>query len=172
MADSRDGEIHWYSPDPRGIIPLDNFKISRSLKQTIKKKIFEVRIDTAFEEVIRHCAKRDDTWISEEIIQSYIQLYKLNYAHSVEIWHENKLVGGLYGVALNGAFFGESMFSSMKDASKVALVTLVQKLKQNGFELLDIQYITPHLKNFQAVEIPRDEYLKKLKTALISKKEF
>lgn len=172
MADSRDGEIHWYSPDPRGILPLDTFKISRSLKQTIKKKIFEIRIDTTFEEVIRNCAGRDDTWISEEIIQSYLQLHALGYAHSVESWHENKLVGGLYGVALNAAFFGESMFSLMEDASKVALVALVQKLKQNGFELLDIQYITSHLKRFEAVEISREEYIKKLNIALIPKKEF
>ncbi len=170
MADSRDGEIHWYSPDPRAIIPLDTFKISRSLKQTIKKNIFEIRIDHSFEDVIRNCAKRDDTWISEEIVQSYLELHRLGYAHSVESWQNNKLVGGLYGVALVGAFFGESMFSLIKDASKVALVVLVERLKQKGFKLLDTQYITPHLKKFGAVEISRDEYLQKcLKTAIVLK---
>lgn len=173
MADSRDGEIHWYSPDPRAIIPLDTFKISRSLKQTIKKNIFEIRIDNSFEGVILRCAKRDDTWISKEIFLSYIELHRLGYAHSIESWHNNKLVGGLYGVALGGAFFGESMFSSMKDASKVALVALVERLKQKGFKLLDTQYITPHLKTFGAVEISRDEYLQKcLKTAIAIKCSF
>lgn len=170
MADSRDGEIHWYSPDPRAIIPLDSFKISRSLKQTIKRNIFEIRFDTAFESVIRNCAKRKETWISEEIIQSYIELYRQGYGHSIETWHDDKLVGGLYGVALGGAFFGESMFSKMKDASKVALVALVERLKQKGYKLLDTQYITPHLKKFGAVEIARDEYLQKyLKTAIALK---
>ncbi|MDI6804841.1 MAG: leucyl/phenylalanyl-tRNA--protein transferase, partial [Bacteroidota bacterium] len=167
MADSRDGEIHWYSPDPRAIIPLDTFKISRSLKQTIKKNIFEIRIDHAFEDVIRSCAKRDETWISEEIVQSYLELHRLGYAHSIESWHNKKLVGGLYGVALGGAFFGESMFSLMKDASKVALVALVETLKERGFKLLDTQYTTPHLKNFGVVEISRQEYLKKLKTVTL-----
>lgn len=170
MADSRDGEIHWYSPDPRAIIPLNAFKISRSLKQTIMKNIFEIRIDHSFEDVIRNCAKRDETWISEEIVQSYLELHRLDYAHSIESWHNKKLVGGLYGVALGGAFFGESMFSIMKDASKVTLVALVKRLKQKGFKLLDTQYITPHLKKFGAVEIDRDEYLQKyLKPAIAIK---
>lgn len=170
MADSRDGEIHWYSPDPRAIIPLDTFKISRSLKQTIKKNIFEMRINNSFEDVIRSCAKRDETWISEEIVRSYIELYRLGYAHSIESWYNKKLVGGLYGVVLGSAFFGESMFSLMKDASKVALVALVETLKERGFKLLDTQYTTPHLKNFGVVEISRDEYLHKyLKTALAVK---
>ncbi|MDP2208609.1 MAG: leucyl/phenylalanyl-tRNA--protein transferase [Bacteroidota bacterium] len=173
MADSRDGEIHWYSPDPRAIIPLDAFKISRSLMQTIKKNIFEIRIDHSFEDVIRNCAKRDETWISDEIVQSYIELYRLGYAHSIESWHNKKLVGGLYGIALGGAFFGESMFSLMKDASKVALVALVEILKERGFKLLDTQYTTPHLKNFGVVEISRDEYLQKyLKTAIAIKRSF
>jgi leucyl/phenylalanyl-tRNA--protein transferase len=173
MANSRKGEIHWYSPDPRAIIPLGSFKISRSLKQTIKKKIFEIRIDTTFEKVMRYCADRDDTWLSEEIIQSYLQLHQLGYAHSVETWYENKLVGGLYGVALSAAFFGESMFSLMKDASKVALVALVERLKQKGFTLLDTQFITPHLKRLGAVAISRQEYLHKyLKTALLKNCHF
>ena len=165
MADSLYGKIHWYSPDPRAILPLDSFKISRSLKQTIKKKIFDIRFNTAFEKVIRNCSDRNETWISEEIVQSYFELHKLGYAHSIESWHKDKLVGGLYGVALGGAFFGESMFSLMKDASKVALVALVERLSQNGFKLLDSQYITPHLKKLGAIEISRMEYLEKLKFA-------
>lgn len=173
MADSRDGEIHWYSPDPRAIIPLDTFKVSRSLKQTIKKNIFEIRTNHSFEDVIRNCAKRDETWISEEIVQSYIELHRLGYAHSIESWHNKKLTGGLYGIALGGAFFGESMFSLMKDASKVALVALVEILKERGFKLLDTQYTTPHLKNFGVVEISRDEYLQSyLKTAIAIKCSF
>jgi leucyl/phenylalanyl-tRNA---protein transferase len=166
MADSDNGEIHWYSPDPRAFFPLDSFKIPRSLKQTIKKKIFETRINTSFENVIRNCANRKETWISEEIILSYIELHQLGYAHSVESWHKNGLVGGLYGVALGGAFFGESMFSLMKDASKVALVALAEKLKERNFILLDSQYTTPHLKKFGIIEMPRNAYLKELKTAL------
>ncbi len=172
MANSQDGEIHWYSPDPRAIIPLDAFKISRSLKQTIKKNIFEIRIDHAFEDVIRNCAKRDETWISEEIIQSYLELHRIGYAHSIESWHNKKLVGGLYGVALGGAFFGESMFSLMKDASKVALVALVERLKQKGFKLLDTQFITPHLERLGAIEISRQEYLTKLKDATLTQALF
>lgn len=166
MANSDDEKIYWYSPDPRAIIPLDTFKISRSLKQTIKKNIFEIRINHAFENVIRNCAKRDETWISEEIVQSYLELHRLGYGHSVECWYDNKLVGGLYGVAIGGAFFGESMFSLMKDASKVALVALVEKLKERGFTLLDTQFITPHLKRLGAVEISKDEYLNRLKNSL------
>jgi leucyl/phenylalanyl-tRNA--protein transferase len=165
MADSLYGEIHWYSPDPRAILPLNSFKISRSLKQTIKKNIFDIRFNTAFEKVIRNCSARNETWISEEIVQSYLELYKLGYSHSTESWHNDKLVGGLYGVAVGGAFFGESMFSLMRDASKVALVALVEMLNQNGFKLLDTQYLTPHLKKFGAIEISRMDYLEKLKFA-------
>jgi leucyl/phenylalanyl-tRNA--protein transferase len=165
MADTHYGETHWYSPDPRAILPLDSLKISRSLKQTIKKNIFDIRFNTVFEKVIRGCAARDETWISEEIVQSYLELHKLGYAHSVESWQKEKLAGGLYGVALGGAFFGESMFSLMKDASKVALAALVDRLKLNGFKLLDTQYITPHLKKYGAIEISRTEYLEKLNFA-------
>jgi leucyl/phenylalanyl-tRNA--protein transferase len=141
MADSVHGEIHWYSPDPRAILPLDSFKVARSLKQTVRKNIFDIRFNTSFEKVIRNCSNRNETWISEEIVQSYLELHKLGYAHSVESWFNNEIVGGLYGVTLGGAFFGESMFSLMKDASKVALVALVERLNQNGFILLDTQYI-------------------------------
>lgn len=172
MSPSGSEEIHWYSPDPRAIIPLDAFKISRSLRQTLKKRTFEIRIDTAFEEVMRQCGRRDETWISETIVRSYVRLHKLGFAHSVESWHSNKLVGGLYGVALGAAFFGESMFSAMKDASKVALVGLVEWMHERGFELLDTQYSTPHLAQFGAIEIPREEYLRLLKKTVAQTRKF
>jgi len=172
MAESREGEIRWYSPDPRAIIPLDTFKISRSLRQRLKKNPFEIRIDAAFEETMRACAERDDTWISEEIVQSYCALHRLGFAHSVETWRDGKHAGGLYGVALGAAFFGESMFSRATDASKVALVHLVERLNTNGFELLDTQLTTPHLAKFGTIEIPRTEYLERLKRAVGKKKSF
>ena len=172
MADSRGGDIGWYSPDPRAIIPLDTFKISRSLRQVLKKQPFEIRINTSFEEVIRTCSERKETWISEEIVRSYLQLHRLGYAHSVETWKEGKLAGGLYGVALGAAFFGESMFSLVRDASKAALVHLVERLKKNKFELLDTQFITPHLKKFGTYEIARDEYLLQLKKAIRKQRSF
>lgn len=166
MADPESGEIAWYSPDPRTIFELSEFKIPRSLKLTIKKGIFEVRLDTQFEEVMRGCAARDETWISEDIVASYLQLHRLGFGHSVECWHDGKLAGGLYGVAIGGAFFGESMFSLERDASKVALVSLTQRLKERNFELLDTQYSTPHLIRFGAREIPKSEYMKRLKRAI------
>jgi leucyl/phenylalanyl-tRNA--protein transferase len=166
MAESRFGEIRWYSPDPRAIIPLDGLKISRSLRQTLKKKIFEIRINTAFEDVIESCAEREDTWISEEIIRSYVELHKLGFAHSIETWKDEKLVGGLYGVTLGAAFFGESMFSRIKDASKVALVYLVDRLNRKKFELLDTQFLTRHLESLGAVEISRRDYIVMLKKAI------
>jgi leucyl/phenylalanyl-tRNA--protein transferase len=166
MADSKTGEIYWYSPDPRAIFDLDEFHIPRSLKLTLKKQAFEIRINQRFEEVMRACAAREETWISETIIESYIQLHRAGIAHSVETWKEGTLVGGLYGVALRGAFFGESMFSRVRDGSKIALVYLVNRLKTRGFILLDTQFMTPHLQKFGAREISRDEYLKRLKKAL------
>jgi leucyl/phenylalanyl-tRNA---protein transferase len=172
MSPSDSQEISWYSPDPRAIIPLDAFNISRSLKQTLKKNVFQLRLNTSFEQVMRKCAERDETWISETIIKSYVRLHELGFAHSVESWHEGKLAGGLYGVALGSAFFGESMFSRVKDASKVALVNLVERLKEKKFELLDSQYITPHLARFGAVEIPRTEYLKLLNKAIGNERRF
>ncbi len=172
MADSKDGEIGWYSPDPRAIIPIDSFKISRSLRQVLTKRMFEIRFDTAFEEVMKRCGEREETWISGEIIRSYTELYRLGYAHSIETWKENVLVGGLYGVAIGAAFFGESMFSRVRDASKVALVALVEHLREQRFELLDTQYITPHLKTFGAYEIPRNEYLAGLKNATKKRRIF
>ena len=172
MADSRSGPVQWYSPDPRAILPLDSFNISRSLRQIVKKQIFQIRINTAFDEVIRFCAGRKETWISEDIIQSYLLLHQVGYAHSVEAWSGGALAGGLYGVALGAAFFGESMFSRKRDASKVALVSLVDRLKKQNFELLDTQFITPHLVHFGAIEIPREAYLKLLKKAIQKKQKF
>jgi leucyl/phenylalanyl-tRNA--protein transferase len=172
MADGREGEIQWYSPDPRGIIPLEGFAVSRSLQQTLQKRIFDVRINTAFETVMRHCAEREETWISEEIVQSYLRLHALGHAHSVETWRSGELVGGLYGVALGAAFFGESMFSAVRDSSKVALVALVARLKAKGFELLDTQFITPHLARFGAREISREAYLHLLAQAIRKRRSF
>ena len=166
MADSRHGDIHWYAPDPRAIIPLDSFHVPRSLRRTIMRGIFSVRINTAFSEVMRACAARDETWISAEIIDAYTEMHRLGLAHSVETWRDDELVGGLYGVALGGAFFGESMFSHASDASKVALVALVERLRARGFVLLDTQYLTPHLARFGTIEIPRREYMARLAAAL------
>jgi leucyl/phenylalanyl-tRNA--protein transferase len=166
MAESREGEIHWYEPEVRAVFPLEGLKISRSLRQTIRKRKFEHRLNTSFEAVIRRCAEREETWISEAIIKSYCELHRRGYAYSVESWHGGEIAGGLYGVALGGAFFGESMFSRMKDASKSALVALVKHLQQRQFVLLDAQFMTPHLKSLGAVEISQREYLSRLQTAL------
>jgi leucyl/phenylalanyl-tRNA--protein transferase len=166
MADPKTGEISWYSPDPRGVFELDEFHIPRSLELTLKKRDYELRLDARFEEVMRACAEREETWISEVIVKSYIQLFQLGYAHSVEVWKSGALAGGLYGVAIRGAFFGESMFSRMRDMSKVALVHLVERLKSRNYALLDTQFVTPHLERFGAREMPRDQYLKRLEHAL------
>lgn len=172
MADPKTGEIGWFSPDPRAIFELDEFHVPRSLRLVIKKNLFEVRVNTSFEQVVRGCAEREETWISEDIIRSYVELHRLGFAHSVESWSAGSLVGGLYGVAIGGAFFGESMFSRQKDASKVALVHLVERMEVRGFELLDTQWITPHLKMFGAKEISREEYLKRLRHAIKKKCTF
>jgi leucyl/phenylalanyl-tRNA--protein transferase len=157
------GEIGWFSPDPRGILPIEDFHVPHGLARRLKNNPFEIRIDSAFREVMEGCAQRKETWISEEILASYCDLFQLGFAHSVETWREGKLVGGLYGVALGGAFFGESMFHTETDASKVALHALVTRLKERGFGLLDTQWVTPHLATFGAIEIPRLRYLKLLK---------
>jgi leucyl/phenylalanyl-tRNA--protein transferase len=163
-----DGEIEWFSPDPRAIIPLDTFHVPHGLRRTLKKAPFSIRIDTAFEAVMRGCARREDTWINEEIVASYVNLHLLGYGHSVETWLEDQLVGGLYGVAIGGAFFGESMFHEVTDASKVALHALVERLRSRGFTLLDTQWTTPHLQTFGAIEIPRARYRQLLDAALES----
>ena len=167
-----DDSIAWFSPDPRAIIPLENFHVPHALRRVARKNLFEIKIDNRFGEVIRACAKRKDTWINSDIIDSYERLHELGYAHSVEAWSKNKLAGGLYGVALGGAFFGESMFHRVTDASKMALVALVEHLRANKFALLDTQWITPHLQQFGAVEIPRDQYLKLLRRAVELPRKF
>ena len=161
-----DGEIAWFSPDPRAIIPLDTFHVPHGLQRTLRKESFEIRIDTAFEQVMHGCAEREETWINAEILESYLQLHQLGFAHSVETWRDGKLAGGLYGVALGGAFFGESMFHRVTDASKVALHALVMRLRDRGYTLLDTQWITPHLKIFGALEIPRAVYRQLLRASL------
>lgn len=172
MADPATGEIGWFSPDPRAIFELERFHVPRSLKLVLKKRPFEIRINTSFEAVMRECARRDETWISEELVQSYVRLHELGFAHSVECWKGSELVGGLYGVAIGGAFFGESMFSRTRNASKVALVALVGRLREKSYTLLDTQYLTRHLAMFGAREIPREEYLERLAQALERKCEF
>ena len=167
------GEIGWFSPDPRALIPLDErFHVPHGLKRTLKKGSFEVRVDTAFTDVMLGCAGRKETWISSVIRDSYVNLHRLGMAHSVETWMENRLVGGLYGVAVGGAFFGESMFHTVTDASKVALYELVRRLRERNFTLLDTQWITPHLAKFGAYEIPRRVYLERLKAAIERKCTF
>jgi leucyl/phenylalanyl-tRNA--protein transferase len=163
------GDIRWYSPDPRGIIPLDTFHAPRRLARTLKQERFEIKVDSDFRGVITACAERvdaDGNWIDNEIIDSYCALHEGGFAHSIETWQDGRLVGGLYGVALQGAFFGESMFHRARDASKVALVTLVQRLRAGGYVLLDTQWVTDHLVQFGAVEIPRRRYLRLLDQAL------
>ncbi len=166
MADPDTGEIAWYLPEVRAVFPLDAVKVSRSLRHTIRSKRYEVRFDTAFEETMRMCAAREETWISETIIRSYCGLFRLRHAHSVETWSGASLVGGLYGVAIGGAFFGESMFSTMTDASKTAFVALTERLRERGFVLLDAQFMTDHLRSLGAVEISREEYHRRLQEAV------
>ena len=163
------GEIAWFSPDPRGVIPLADFHVPSRLARVVRSGRFEIRINQAFEAVMRACAAREDddgTWISETSLDCYVALHRLGIAHSVETWQAGQLVGGLYGVQLGGAFFGESMFHHATDASKVALVALVDRMRRRSFRLLDIQWVTPHLEQFGAIEIPRDEYLVQVKHAL------
>jgi len=166
-----DGEIYWYEPDPRAIIPLETFHQPRRLTRIIRREDWEIRINTALSAVIRACAApaagRERTWISEEIIAAYIRLHQLGFAHSVEAWRDGRLVGGLYGVAVQGLFAGESMFSAVRDSSKVALVALVERLRARDFQLLDIQFMTEHLRRFGAVEISAAAYKMKLARALM-----
>jgi len=163
-----DGSIGWFSPDPRGILPLETFHAPARLLRVRRSRRFGITANRAFEAVMRACAAdRDDgTWITDDIIAAYVALHHQGLAHSIEVWRGDRLVGGLYGVHLGGAFFGESMFHTETDASKVALVSLVERLRERGFSLLDIQWVTPHLERFGAVEIPRDEYLIRLSDAL------
>lgn len=172
MADSKTGAIGWYSPDPRAIIPLEGFVTPRSLRQRVRQRRFRIRVDIAFEQVVEACAEREDTWISREIIEAYTGLHRLGIAHSVEAWQNDMLMGGLYGVAIGGAFFGESMFTRVTDASKVALVWLVNHLRKRGFRLLDTQIMNDHVRRFGAIEIPREKYLAMLAEAIVAETNF
>ncbi|WP_411825971.1 leucyl/phenylalanyl-tRNA--protein transferase [Luteolibacter sp. AS25] len=157
---AEDGEIVWVSPQMRGMIPLDErFHISRGLRKALRKDPFEIRFNTAFRATMEGCAGREETWIDPIILESYCKLHELGHAHSVECWDGEGLQGGLYGVSLGKVFFGESMFSRKTDASKIALVALVERLRENGFQLLDTQWLTEHLGTFGGFEIPRNEYL-------------
>jgi len=177
MAEARDDErIFLIDPDLRGVLPLDRFHVPRRLARTVRSDCFEVRIDTRFAEVVEACAAarpgREDTWINGAVRRMYQGLFARGLAHSVECWREGRMVGGLYGVALAGAFFGESMFSDERDASKVALVHLVARLKAGRYRLLDAQFLTEHLTQFGAVEIPRDDYRSRLERALLQDADF
>lgn len=164
---AHEGEIEWFSPVRRGLIPLDErFHIPHGLKRALKRKPFNLKWDTAFREVMLACAARDETWIDEVILESYCNLHALGFAHSVECWDDEGLQGGLYGVALPGVFFGESMFSRKTDASKIALVALVENLRERGFQLLDTQWMTSHLRQFGGYELPRKQYQAELAEAL------
>jgi leucyl/phenylalanyl-tRNA--protein transferase len=165
-----DNAIYWYDPDPRTIIPLEAFHVPRRLARTLRQGKFELQIDSDFEGVMRACAQsapgRETSWISEEIIELYTDLHNHGFAHSVEAYLKGDLVGGVYGVSIRGLFAGESMFSRVTDASKVALVYLMQNLKQRGFVLFDVQFTTQHLQRFGAIEIPRSDYQRRLRRAL------
>ncbi len=171
-----DGSLHWYSPDPRAIIPIESYKPPKSLRPTLNKQLFEIRVNTDFEGVMRGCAEArtddDSTWISDEIIEAYTDLHHLRLAHSVESYQNNRLVGGLYGVAIGSAFFGESMFYRVSDASKVAFHSLIEILKEQGFKLLDTQFINDNVRRFGAIEIPKNNYLRLLKIAVSHQSHF
>lgn len=166
MGHEETGAIGWYAPDPRGILPLDAFHVPGNLAKLVRRDAFEVVSDRDFPAILHACADRPQTWITPPIIDVYTALHERGYAHSVECWREERLVGGLYGVAIGGAFFGESMFYRVSNASKVALVHLVQQLRAGGYRLLDVQYATAHLEQFGVVEISRAAYEHRLRRAL------
>ncbi|HEV7351450.1 leucyl/phenylalanyl-tRNA--protein transferase [Telluribacter sp.] len=175
MADS-DETLYWYSPDPRAIIPIDTYCSHKSLRPVLNRKEFEIRINSDFEGVMVHCAAprtdEEGTWISQDIIQAYTELHKLGFAHSIEAYKDGNLVGGLYGVAIGAAFFGESMFYTVSNASKVAFHYLIQILRQRNFQLLDTQFINDNVRRFGAIEIPKTEYMARLRKAIASKARF
>ncbi|RMF07572.1 MAG: leucyl/phenylalanyl-tRNA--protein transferase [Alphaproteobacteria bacterium] len=177
MAESGEArDVFWVDPERRGILPLDAFHVSRKLRRLVRREPFRITVNTAFRQVIRCCAngegERSSTWINATIMELYTALHAKGYAHSIECWEGEDLVGGLYGVALGAAFFGESMFHRRRDASKVALVHLVARLRFGGFTLLDSQFVTPHLRQFGAVEVPREEYQGLLREAVSSSADF
>ena len=167
MAESRDAkDLFWVEPQERGVFPLDRLIVSRSLAKTVRSDRYRVVADRAFEEVVRACAEREKTWINDEIVRLYGELFATGHAHSLEAYEHGELVGGLYGVSLRGAFFGESMFHRARDASKVALVHLVARLRTGGYRLLDAQFLTEHLASLGAIEVPRDAFRRQLDEAL------
>ncbi len=167
MAEHReDDEIFWVDPKQRGIFPIDKFHISRSLAKTIRRSAYEISVNRAFAEVVKACADREETWINGEIFDRYLDLHAMGHAHSLEVWDQDRLVGGVYGVSLGGGFFGESMFSRQRDTSKIALAYLIDRLRQAGFRLCDTQFLTPHLASLGAVEISRAAYKARLHQAL------
>ena len=167
MAESKnDANVFWVKPKMRGILPLESLHISHSMRRFLKKNPFEIRFDSDFEATVRACAEREETWINKTIFDAYVTLFQNKCAHSVECYENGKLVGGLYGVSLKSAFFGESMFSRRTNASKTALFHLVERLKNGGFTLLDTQFLTPHLASMGGVEIPQEDYLILLRAAL------
>lgn len=176
MAEPDTGEVYWYSPDPRAIVPIEDYKPPKSLRPVLNRGTFEVRIDEQFAEVMRQCAKPrykgDETWISEEMVKAYSALNQMGYAHSVEAYQEGQLVGGLYGVSIGAAFFGESMFYTVSNASKVAFHYLMQILQNQGYILLDSQYINDNMRRYGAMEIPKEQFLLMLKHALSTVCEF
>ncbi|WP_206419765.1 leucyl/phenylalanyl-tRNA--protein transferase [Minwuia thermotolerans] len=179
MAETRDdSQLFWVDPDERGVLPLEGFHVPKRLRKTVRQDRFKVTADVAFDEVIRHCGElnftrgRFDSWINSEIVRAYGELFRLGLAHSVECWSEGRLVGGLYGVALRAAFFGESMFSIETDASKVALVHLVARLRAGGYRLLDSQFVNDHLKQFGVEAVPRHAFMVRLNEALAAEGDF
>jgi leucyl/phenylalanyl-tRNA--protein transferase len=167
MAESREaGDVIWVNPRLRGIMPLGAFHMSRSLRRRILHGGFEIRVDHAFADVVTACAARDETWINPAILAAYADLHALGHAHSVEVWQDGRLAGGIFGIAMAGAFFGESMFSRITDGSKIAMAWLVDRLRLGGFTLFDTQFLTPHLASLGGEEIPRAEYLRRLNRAL------
>ncbi len=173
MATARDDDdLHWVDPKLRGIFPLDNFHISRSLARAIRRDNYEIRTDSAFSEVVRQCAARPETWINASLFALYDELHEMDHAHSLEVWQGGELIGGVFGLTLGGAFFGESMFSTRTNASKIALAYLVDRLKLGGFVLFDTQFLTPHLASLGAIEIPRAEYRERLAEALKRNADF
>ncbi|WP_299190989.1 leucyl/phenylalanyl-tRNA--protein transferase [uncultured Litoreibacter sp.] len=173
MSEARDDEgVFWVDPERRGIIPLDAFRMSRSLRKTILREPYDIRIDTNFAGVIEGCADRDETWINDEIVAIYMDLFDAGHAHSVEVWDGDALVGGVYGVTLRAAYFGESMFSHHRDASKIALAYLVSRLKFGGYQLFDTQFLTDHLASLGGIEISRASYHQALQAALSGEASF
>lgn len=173
MAENQDSpELHWINPQRRGVFPLDGFKISRSLRRRIRQENYSVSVNSAFNDVVSQCAGRRETWINAPLARLYDTLHQRGHAHSLEIWQDEVLTGGVFGITLGQAFFGESMFSKRRDASKIALAYLVDRLRQAGFSLFDTQFLTPHLASLGAIEIPRAAYRKRLADALTNTADF